>query len=70
MNNFDYNTENEKREKNFFEDKKTIEELREKLKRLSYDELSSKGIMHRANKIGYVCPACGNGEGKDGTGIE
>ena len=25
--------------------------------------------LQKAKKTGYVCPVCGNGSGKDGTGI-
>ena len=47
-----------------------IEQLKEELKQLSASTLESHGFLRRANKSGYVCPFCGNGEGEDGTGIE
>ena len=60
-----FTTKNKKFPENF-----SIEELRDKIKSLGYDELSSKGILQKAHKNGYICPACGNGEGENGTGIE
>ena len=49
---------------------KKFEELRDQLKQISYEELCNHGILRRANKIGCVCPDCGNGSGESGTGIE
>ena len=31
--------------------------------------LEAHGVIQKA-KTGYICPLCGNGEGKDGTGID
>ena len=32
--------------------------------------LKSEGIIEPARKSGYICPFCGNGTGKHGTGLE
>lgn len=39
------------------------------IKSLSPETLASRGVITAA-KTGYICPACGNGEGKSGTGIK
>jgi len=40
------------------------------INRLTADTLESHGVLIRARKSGYICPLCGNGDGKDGTGIK
>ena len=47
---------------------KNTETLKE-IKNLDPSILESAGIIARA-KHGYICPFCGNGSGKDGTGLE
>lgn len=39
------------------------------IKAVSPETLSSHGVIEKA-KYGYICPNCGNGEGKSGTGID
>ena len=48
----------------------SLNELRDRLKQISYEELCNHGFLQHAKKSGYVCPKCGNGSGEDGTGIE
>ncbi len=36
---------------------------------IEYINRQEPDYLQRAKKTGYVCPACGNGSGKDGTGI-
>ena len=40
------------------------------INRLSANTLEEQGVLIRARNSGYICPLCGNGEGKDGTGIK
>lgn len=46
------------------------EEIFQKLKHATPEELATRGIIEPARKSGYVCPYCGNGTGDDGTGID
>ena len=41
----------------------------EEIKRLTPQELENAGVLKRASKIGWVCPVCGNGNGKSGDGL-
>lgn len=38
------------------------------IKTTSPDELEARGIIQKA-KTGYICPHCGNGSGRNGTGV-
>ena len=40
------------------------------IKNLSPETLASRGVISKARSSGYICPNCGNGEGKSGTGIK
>ena len=42
----------------------------ETINRLSPNELEAHDIIQRARTSGYVCPLCGSGEGRHGTGME
>lgn len=53
--------------KKFFEQN---EQLKEDIKRILPETLISYNIIDTARKSGIVCPKCGNGTGKDGTGIK
>lgn len=46
-----------------------IDEIKILIQALTPEELEGRGVLKKAKK-GYVCPLCGNGEGKDGTGID
>lgn len=46
-----------------------IEEIKNSICTLTPEELEGRGVIRKA-KTGYICPLCGNGEGKDGTGID
>lgn len=46
-----------------------LDEIKISIHALTPDALESRGVLTKAKK-GYVCPLCGNGEGKDGTGID
>ena len=46
-----------------------IDEIKNLIHSLPPEILESRGVLKKAKK-GYVCPLCGNGEGRDGTGIE
>ena len=48
--------------------KNTETSAKEEIKNLDPSILESAGIITRA-KHGYICPFCGNGSGKDGTGL-
>ena len=49
---------------------KINDNIKETLKSITPAEMESHGIIQRAGHDGYICPACGNGTGKDGTGIK
>ena len=46
-----------------------MDNIKNLLKRIMPAEMESAGIIRPAKKGGYICPNCGNGNGKDGTGI-
>lgn len=41
-----------------------------KLGKLSPDELVAHGVIQPARVSGYICPICGSGDGKNGTGMK
>lgn len=47
-----------------------IEELLDRVKKISYAELHNHGFLQIAPDGNFVCPFCGNGTGTDGTGIK
>ena len=47
---------------------KDFEEVKDRIKLLSPEQMESFGIVQRA-RIGYICPVCRDGSGKDGTGM-
>ena len=40
------------------------------INQLSPETLEAHGVIQKARSSGYICPECGNGSGKDGTGIK
>lgn len=46
-----------------------LDEVKTLIHALTPDALESRGVLKKA-KTGYICPLCGNGEGRDGTGID
>jgi hypothetical protein len=46
------------------ESKEQLEQAKEEIKR----RVSCKGYLKKAKHGGYVCPFCGSGTGKEGTG--
>ena len=46
-----------------------LDEIKTLIHAITPDALEARGVLKKAKK-GYVCPLCGNGEGKDGTGID
>lgn len=42
--------------------------VKDAIKTTSPDELLARGIIQKA-KTGFICPACGNGSGRNGTGV-
>jgi len=46
------------------------EDLVQKIKSVTPEELANHGILSNAKASGYVCPHCLNGSGDDGTGID
>ena len=48
---------------------KKFDNLKDELKRITPAEMEMHGIIQAAKNGGYICPACGNGQGDDGTGI-
>lgn len=55
-------------------DDATFQRLEEELKSLTYEELISHGLLHRARNFnfgtltGFCCPLCNSGNGENGTG--
>ena len=45
------------------------DDLVERLKHISAEQMFERGIVSRAKKVGYICPFCRDGTGKDGTGM-
>ena len=45
------------------------DDLVERLKHISAEQMFERGIVSRAKKVGYICPFCRDGSGKDGTGM-
>ena len=43
--------------------------VKDAIKTTSPDELEARGIIRKAKQSGYVCPVCGNGSGRNGTGV-
>ena len=46
------------------------DDLKNRLRAISAREMLNHGVIVKAKKFGYICPFCGNGSGKDGTGIK
>lgn len=46
-----------------------LDEIKNLIHALTPATLEARGVLKKAKK-GYVCPVCGNGEGRDGTGID
>lgn len=47
-----------------------IQQLLEEVKNIPLSKEDIRGILPPARKSGIICPECGNGDGKDGTGAE
>ena len=63
---YNFNTENQ----NFPENDINISELRDQLKQIPYAVLANHGVLQTAPDGNFVCPACRNGSGENGTGIQ
>ena len=45
------------------------DDLVERLKHISAEQMFERGIVSQAKNTGYICPFCRDGSGKDGTGM-
>ena len=46
-----------------------LDAAKERLKFISAEQMLNRGIVQKARHSGYLCPFCGDGSGKDGTGM-
>ena len=48
----------------------SVDDLRDQLKKIPYAVLTAHGVLKNSPDGNFVCPACGNGSGENGTGIQ